>query len=62
MQDFSTDFFILFEVLAGRYLVSKSLTSLNLLTTAYNWHHMSTSIYVSRDGNGISRKVASGMS
>ena len=59
MQDFSTEFFILLEVLAGSYLVSKSLTSLNLLTTVYNWH---TSIYVSRDGNGISRKVASGMS
>ena len=28
MQDFSTEFFILLEVLAGSYLVSKSLTSL----------------------------------
>ena len=47
MQDFSTEFFILLEVLAGSYLVSKSLTSLGLLTTVYNWHHISTSIYVS---------------
>ena len=47
MQDFSTEFFILWEVLAGSYLVSKSLTSLCLLTTVYNWHHMSTRIYVS---------------
>ena len=41
MQDFSTEFFILWEVLAGSYLVSKSLT------TVYNWHHIFTSIYVS---------------
>ena len=27
MQDFSTEFFILWEVLTGSYLVSKSLTS-----------------------------------
>ena len=47
MQDFSTEFFILWEVLAGSYLVSKSLTSLCLLTTVYNWHHIPTSIYVS---------------
>ena len=33
------------EVLEGSYLVSKSLTSLCLLTTVYNWHHISTSIY-----------------
>jgi hypothetical protein len=43
MQDFSIEFFILFKVLEG----SKSLTSLCLLTTAYNWHHISTTIYVS---------------
>jgi len=36
MQDFSTEFFILWEVLAGSYLVSKSLTSLYLLTIVYN--------------------------
>ncbi len=30
--------FILWEVLAGSYLVSKSLTSLGLLTTVYDWH------------------------
>ena len=47
MQDFSTEFFILLEVLAGSYLVSKSLTSLYLLTIVYNWHHIPTSIYVS---------------
>jgi hypothetical protein len=47
MQDFSTEFFILWQVLAGSYLLTKSLTSLYLLTTVYNWHHMSTSIYVS---------------
>ena len=47
MQDFSTEFFILLEVLAGSYLVSKSLTSLYLLTTVYNWRHIPTSIYVS---------------
>ena len=47
MQDFSTEFFILLEVLAGSYLVNKSLTSLCLLTTVYNWRHIPTSIYVS---------------
>ena len=36
MQDFSTDFFILLEVLAGSYLVSKSLTSLGLLECMRN--------------------------
>ena len=40
MQDFSTEFFFLLEVLAGSYLVSKSLTSLCLLTTVYNWHQI----------------------
>ena len=39
---FFYNFFILLEV-----LVSKSLTSLCLLTTVYNWHHISTSINVS---------------
>ena len=47
MQEFSTEFFIPWEVLAGSYLVSKSFTSLYLLTTVYNWHHISTTIYVS---------------
>ena len=36
MQDFSTEFFILWKVLVGSYLVSKSLTSLCLLTTVYS--------------------------
>ncbi len=39
--------FILWEVLAGSYLVSKSLTSLCFLTTVYNWHQIYTRIYVS---------------
>ena len=46
-MEYPIQFFILLEVLAGSYLVSKSLTSLGLLTTVYNWHHISISIYVS---------------
>jgi len=37
MQDFSTEFFILWEVLAGSYLVSMSLTLLCLLTTGITY-------------------------
>ena len=42
MQDFSTDFFILLEVLAGSYLVSKSFTTLCVIgitsLLAYMYH------------------------